>query len=139
MANVFDVAKYILNSVGGDISTMKLQKLCYYSQDWSLAWGETLFDEDFEHWDNGPVCRELFDEHQGKFSIASGDISDDLLDNSHPLTDEQINTIDKVIEAYGKYSGAQLSELIHEETPWKNTEQNQIINKEMMGDFYRSL
>lgn len=139
MANVFDVAKYILNSVGGDISTMKIQKLCYYSQAWSLAWGETLFDEDFEHWDNGPVCRELFDEHQGKFSISSDDISDDLLDNNHPLTDEQINTIDKVIEAYGKYSGAQLSELTHKEGPWKNTGHNQIINKEMMGDFYRSL
>ena len=53
MANVFDVAKYILNSVGGDISTMKLQKLCYYSQAWSLAWGETLFNEDFEAWSNG--------------------------------------------------------------------------------------
>ena len=139
MANVFDVAKYILDSIVGEISTMKLQKLCYYSQAWSLAWGETLFNEDFEHWVNGPVCRELFNEYQGKFSIASDDINDILLDSNHPLTEEQINTIDKVIEAYGKYSGAQLSELTHKETPWKDTKYNQIINKEIMGKFYRSL
>lgn len=136
MANIFDVAKYILNSVGGDISTMKLQKLCYYSQAWSLAWGETLFNEDFEAWSNGPVCRELFNIHKGKFYLTGRDIPNNLLTN---LTNEEKYVINKVIETYGKYSGSQLSELIHEETPWKNTEQNQIINKEMMGDFYRSL
>lgn len=31
MANVFDVAKYILEKKG-IMSTMKLQKLCYYAQ-----------------------------------------------------------------------------------------------------------
>ena len=31
MANVFDTAKYILEQ-SGSMSTMKLQKLCYYSQ-----------------------------------------------------------------------------------------------------------
>ncbi len=48
MANVFDVAKYILEKTG-TISTWKLQKLCYYSQAWELAWtGNPLFEEDFE-------------------------------------------------------------------------------------------
>ncbi len=31
MANVFDTAKHILEQ-SGSVSTMKLQKLCYYSQ-----------------------------------------------------------------------------------------------------------
>ena len=54
MANVFDTAKYILEQKG-DMSTMKLQKLCYYSQAWGLVWDdEPLFDEDFEAWANGP-------------------------------------------------------------------------------------
>ena len=56
MANVFDVAKYILQRTG-KISTWKLQKLCYYSQAWTLAWtGKPLFEEEFEAWRNGPVC-----------------------------------------------------------------------------------
>lgn len=47
MANVFDTAKYILEK-SGKMSTMKLQKLCYYSQAWALVWDDApLFDEDF--------------------------------------------------------------------------------------------
>ena len=47
MASVFDVAKYILKQAG-EMSTWKLQKLCYYSQAWSLAWTEhELFSEEF--------------------------------------------------------------------------------------------
>ena len=45
MATVFDVAKYILHKKGR-ISTWKLQKLCYYSQAWQLAWtGRSIFEE----------------------------------------------------------------------------------------------
>ncbi len=44
---------------------MKLQKLCYYCQAWYLAWNnEPLFDEEFEAWASGPVCKELYDATQ---------------------------------------------------------------------------
>ena len=36
---VFDVAAYILQKTGS-MTTMKLQKLVYYSQAWSLVWDE---------------------------------------------------------------------------------------------------
>ena len=79
MANIFDVAKYILNEIG-EISTMKLQKLCYYSQVISFVMkSKPLFSEDFEAWANGPVCRSLFNIHKGKFSLQSRDIPNDLL------------------------------------------------------------
>lgn len=45
MANVSDVAAYILQK-HGRMTTMKLQKLVYYSQAWSLVWDEKpLFQE----------------------------------------------------------------------------------------------
>ena len=70
MANVFDVAKYILEKLG-TLSTMKLQKLCYYCQAWSLVWDDTpLFDEKFEAWANGPVCRELFFHTKDRKSVV---------------------------------------------------------------------
>jgi len=48
MASVFSVAKYIHSQLG-DISAMKLQKLTYYSQAWTLVWDEeVLFQEDFQ-------------------------------------------------------------------------------------------
>ena len=37
MASVLNVAQYVLNKVG-DMTTLKLQKLVYYCQAWSLAW-----------------------------------------------------------------------------------------------------
>ena len=44
MASVFDVAAYILEKQG-EMTTLKLQKLVYYSQAWSLVWDEKpLFD-----------------------------------------------------------------------------------------------
>jgi uncharacterized phage-associated protein len=58
MGTIFDVAYYILDELG-EMSTMKLQKLCYYVQAWSLAWDENpLFDEDFQAWAKGP-CKEI--------------------------------------------------------------------------------
>jgi uncharacterized phage-associated protein len=54
VASVFDVAQYILRKQGG-MTTMKLQKLVYYAQAWSLVWDEEpLFDQPIEAWSNGP-------------------------------------------------------------------------------------
>lgn len=41
MINIFDVAKYILE-LEGPMTPMKLQRLCYYSQAWSLAWNKLV-------------------------------------------------------------------------------------------------
>ena len=147
MANVFDVAKYILSDVG-DISTIKLQKLCYYCQAWNLVWRDApLFNEDFQAWANGPVCDELFQIHKGKFIIGADNIPDDKLENN--LTSEQILTINTIKEFYGKYSAAWLSELTHREQPWKETRTkahvqdgdrcSAIISKELIKNYYSSL
>ena len=94
MANIFDTAKYILEKTG-EMSTMKLQKLCYYAQAWSLVWDDTpLFTEDFQAWANGPVCPELFYKTQGQFSVTADD-EDGKIDN---LTAEQKDSIDKVLK-----------------------------------------
>ena len=80
MANVFDAARYILLKTG-EISTWKLQKLCYYAQAWTLAWtGKPLFPEDFEAWRNGPVCRPLFVRHKGMYSVTEDFLPDGNID-----------------------------------------------------------
>lgn len=61
MANVFDVAGYIMEKTGIK-SIMKLQRLCYYAQAWALVWDDApLFKEDFQAWATGPVCPEIID------------------------------------------------------------------------------
>ena len=52
--NVLDIAAYILCKQGA-MTAMKLQKLVYYSQAWSLVWDDKpLFRERIEAWANGP-------------------------------------------------------------------------------------
>lgn len=144
MASVFDVAKYILHELGS-MSTWKLQKLCYYAQAWSLAWTETpLFDEDFEAWANGPVCRELFYAHQGKFVVGESDFIRGSIDN---LTEDAIDTINVILRDYGNMAPFELRELSHSEEPWiiarnglpEGARCNTVIKKSDMGKYYGSL
>lgn len=144
MANVCDVAKYVLEKTG-QITTMKLQKLVYYCQAWSLAWdGKPLFPEEFRAWANGPVCQELFNKHRGKFLVGVGLFSGE---EDYPFSDDEKETMDTVIEYYGDKEPQWLSELTHKERPWKETRGNtspgepcdRIIPKELMQDYYGGL
>lgn len=145
MANVFDTAKYILEKQAPTpMSTMKLQKLCYYAQAWSLVWDDApLFDEDFQAWANGPVCPELFHKTQGKYSVTGAD--EDGGDND--LTENQKDTIDKVVEYYGVHDAQWLSQLTHLEAPWNEARHgipmgvgcSNVISKESMAMYYGGL
>ena len=147
MANIISVAKYILEQRGA-MTTMKLQKLCYYSQAWSLAWDDKpLFDEDFQAWANGPVCPELFRWHKGKFAISANQLPQ--LTGVHDLNDQEKDNIDKVLSFYGDKEAHWLSELTHKERPWREARQiagalpgdtcEEIITKESMADYYAGL
>lgn len=137
--NVFDVAKYILHTLG-DMSTMKLQKLCYYAQAWSLVWDDqSLFDEDFRAWENGPVCRELFEETRGKFRVSE---NDEPKGDFEKLSDNQKETINIVLRDYGDKDAQWLSRLTHLEKPWKDARikgVDEIVTKESMAMYYESL
>ena len=143
MNTIFDVARYFLNSFG-EMTTMKLQKLCYYAQAWSLAWdGEPLFEEEFQAWANGPVCPELFRAHSGKFKLAS----DYFDDHDQPFSEDQKETLDAVKNFYGKESSQWLSELSHKEAPWRIARRNtpvgerciNTITKDSMQEYYSGL
>lgn len=148
MANVFNTAKYILEQKG-TVSTMKLQKLCYYAQAWALVWDESpLFEEDFEAWRNGPVCPVLFNFHKGKYAISAADIPDSCT-SAPELTDNQKDTIDTVLKSYGDRDAQWLSTLTHMEAPWKETREEDgcisgqscsaVITKARMSEYYGSL
>lgn len=142
--SVFDVAKYILRK-NGPMTAMKLQKLVYYSQAWSLVWDDKpLFSENIEAWANGPVVRELFSEHKGQYeisTIAKGDIS--------TLSKDQIETINVVLGAYGQKTSQELSDLTHAEEPWRKTREkaglgdrergNEVIDHVALAEFYGDL
>jgi uncharacterized phage-associated protein len=149
MANVFDVAEYILTQLapsGGNdlLTTWKLQKLVYYSQAWSLVWDEKpLFHEPIEAWANGPVCPALYAKHKGRFSVQSGSIGGSAL----VLDADEKDTVDSVLSHYGDKTGQWLSDLTHEESPWKDarvdtapgSQSGSEITLDSMAAYYSSL
>lgn len=142
--NEFDIARFILSKTG-EISAMKLQKLLYYCQAWSMVWDEEkLFDADFQAWANGPVLPSVYDKHRGLFKVGenefkNGDVS--------KLTEEQIDTIEKVLDVYGSKTAQWLSNLTHEEAPWIDARKglspsdrsNNHITKGEIHSFYSGL
>ena len=142
-----DVAQYIINHFSTReqyITTIKLQKLVYYSQAWSLVWDdEPLFDEDFEAWINGPVVRCLFDELKGYYYCPQ------TIKDAEPnkLSDNQKETIDLVLGNYGELTSSQLVMLSHSEAPWKDARgnlppsyaSNIPISKASIAEYYSGL
>lgn len=144
MATVLDVARYVIKKCGA-MTTMKLEKLVYYCQAWSLGWDEVpLFEEEFEAWANGPVCPQLFNEHRGLFVVSENFLSN-LPD--YNFTDSEIETMNSVIEYYGDKEPQWLSELTHKEAPWREARKgipdgascNNVISKDSMLQYYGGL
>ena len=90
--SVHDVAAFILKKQG-EMSAMKLQKLVYYSQAWSLVWDEKpLFRAQIEAWANGPVVPPLYQKHRGQFVVKTWPSGD-----AAKVSGEAKKTIDAVL------------------------------------------
>lgn len=142
MATVIDVAAYILREYG-PMTTMKLQKLVFYSQAESLSrHGRPLFSDDFQAWRGGPVCTTLYAQHRGKFIIRDGE-----LPAIHGmLNGTEQNIIDTVCSVLAAQTGNQLSARTHSERPWIEARNglpasapcNTVISKSSMESYYQT-
>lgn len=139
-----DVAAYVLEKIG-KCTTMKLHKLLYYCQAWSLVWDEApLYNDKIEAWANGPVIRRLFNYHKGLYEVCADDFS---IGNSQLLSIVQKETIDKVLDFYGGKSAQWLINLTHSETPWINARKGlgpsergcNEIKQSDMAEYYSAL
>lgn len=137
MPSALDVAQYIVER-RGPMTTMKLQKLVYYSQAWSVVWDDDrLFPEPIEAWKNGPVVRDLWEATRGQFRVDAipGGRSDQL-------EDFQRETVDLVLETYAPKDAQWLSDLTHLEEPWRAAYaegRNTEISLELISEYYSSL
>lgn len=118
------VADYFLlqvNPTSGDtISNLKLQKLCYYAQAWSLGLrGEPLFADRIKAWAHGPVVPALYHRFK-RFGWQSIEPTELQTDPIAQLSDEDRHFLDSVWLKYGKFTGGQLEEMTHSEAPWKD-------------------
>jgi uncharacterized phage-associated protein len=113
MASVHDVAAFILKATG-PVTAMKLQKLVYYAQAWSLVLRDkSLVDEEIQAWTYGPVCPDLYQQHRGQFTVSvlpRGDAT--------KLASDERVFLEKIVSCYGKFDGFKLSQMTHSEDPW---------------------
>lgn len=133
-----------IDRAAGDLIThLKLQKLVYYAQAWSLASrGVPLFDEEIQAWAHGPVAPSVFRafrEYGMEPIPAPGHLPE--------LDAEAAELLEEVLDVYGEHSAKKLEMLTHRERPWREARgdlppearSDAIISKEAMRSFYGSL
>ena len=123
----------------GSITNLKLNKLLYYAQGWSLArLGHPLFAEDILAWQLGPIVPSVYRTFSvcGKDPIAS--VSE--LANEAEITGDELQLLIDVYRYYGRYSASTLVEMTHQEgTPWHkayNGAHSTIIPKDDIRDYF---
>jgi len=156
--DVNTVADYVILSLNGDenfsLVNLKLQKLMYYIQAWSLGInGNPMMDARFEAWVHGPVCIELYNRFKETKSLYATIGKEDVLDygSNCEMASDDVEFIDYILENYAQYSGVQMEAMTHGEEPWINARKgfesmerchNEITNqamKDYYGKKYKSL
>jgi uncharacterized phage-associated protein len=138
--NVYEVALYFLNRslLGGNfaITHLKLQKLVYYAQAWSMAINQRpLFDTDIEAWLHGPVSRELYREYR-EYGFREIPPVENL---NIRIERNDLEVLQGVWDLYGEHDGKYLETLAHQEDPWINAwnlGMNHVIDLNEMEQFY---
>lgn len=142
-----EIAKWFVGNIdrdaGDSITPLKLQKLVYYAQAWSLALlSRPLFDEDFQAWAHGPVVESVYQEYR-KCGWNAIPPSGEQVE----LDEETTSHVQSILDVYGDYSAKHLEAMTHCEKPWieargalaPEARSTNVIRKDRMADFYKSL
>lgn len=153
-ATVTDVANYFRVQLGitegASLTHLKLQKLVYYAQAWSLVFlGRPLFNGEFEAWAHGPVNRNLYGIYrdQGWQSIEPLYELDMSRAPSDVFSRDELDVLDQVWEIYGDYDAKYLERVTHQERPWIEARGDTlpggycdtVISQKTMSEFYSRL
>lgn len=125
MYDINDVCDYIIVNLseGGSLNVLKLHKLLYYVQAWSLTFsGQRAFDDDFQAWVHGPVNRSIYDRFSNETTMYSNLNNQHIREGFNPetLPSDLKSKIDGVLEIYAPFAGYQLEQMTHQELPWIN-------------------
>ena len=123
MSHVLSVAKeFVRLSLSGDeadpLTNLRLQKLLYYAQAWSLVLRESeLYPEELEAWRCGPVAPTAFQALPG--GRAGAPVPPDAFAAAPDLSEDEAAFVRCVWEAHNPCSALQLTRMTREEAPWR--------------------
>lgn len=121
---------------------MHVLKLSYLAHGWLLGWeNRALINEPVEAWTYGPVVPSLY--HRYK-SFGAGSIKVEMTDRSASFDEDQLETVNFVINSYSDFSALELSQITHEEgTPWHTVKETSglgaIIPNDLIARYYHDL
>lgn len=116
------------------ISNLKLQKLLYYAQGCTLALtGEALFNDEIVAWKHGPVIESIYQEYKNNGSCGI-EFNEEF--NSNDIDISTQNILEEVYQTFGQFSAWKLRDMTHQESPWIETKQSDIINKEKIKKYF---
>jgi uncharacterized phage-associated protein len=107
---------------------------------------KALFENDFEAWTFGPVCRDLHERYEGHVKTLSVKKEDIDLDALEDIPDHVLKHVDKVLNHFGGLSVIELEDLfIQKEQPWieargnagKHEHSSEVIPKESIYNFHK--
>lgn len=98
---------------------MKLQKLLYYvCRDYAQRTGDTPITELFEVWKYGPVLPSVYGQFQSFRADPITEYAKDAMGRSKKVSEDKNPVLAEVLDIvwakYKRYSGRQLSAMIHE-------------------------
>ena len=110
---VHDTVAYVL-SLTGKTQRMRLHRLLYYCQAWSLVWDRSsLFNAQIQAWASGPVIPAIWKRHTGRHVLESWHAGDPTRVGAQAQY-----TISAVVTANEKMTSGQLANCAQQEYPW---------------------
>lgn len=146
MCKATDVANFFisvsLTEKEDYITNLKLNKLMYYAQGWSLArLGKPLFQSDIQAWKYGPVVPSVYHDYKNCGYSPITVVADDYSNSC--FSGEQLTLLHDVYAEYGRFTGQALTFMTHNPgTPWSQCYmegENKVIPKQVLADYFSSL
>ncbi len=132
MVKARDIAIWFMNKNialrnGTYDSNLKLNKLIYFAALMYYAvFKEKLIKEDFEHWDNGPVIRDIRNEY--RYGVLSN------RNNNIEMNFNVIKILEIIQFIYGYNTASELTEETHSHNIWRNSSRNDVMNIEKIDN-----
>ena len=134
---ILNTAQHLINVCGpyGAVTPMKLQKLLFYVQAWGLMEDEELVGGEFRKWKYGPVNPDVY--HVFK-DYGSQALPHREVDARFAPAGRRKELVDFIALSYTPFSALALSAMTHREKPWLQAEDEAVITKEAMRDYYNA-
>lgn len=138
MLNAKDVADFFLSPIDEEdgesvVTNLKLQKLLYYAQGYTLALlDRKLFDEEISCWNHGPVVESIYYQYKahGRSPLPPSHLE------INKYNDDELCILHLVRREYGQYEAWKLRDMTHEEAPFLNTPKGGIMDNDYIKEFF---